>query len=104
MDLKPEDKERATEALREVIDPELGVDIVAMGLVYDIRDEDGQIVVEMTLTMPGCPVSETVTRDVRDAVGRTFPERPSRVELVWEPEWTPDRLSDEAAQALGIER
>lgn len=98
--------ERARGALRGVYDPELGLDVVAMGLVYGIAVEDGRVVVEMTLTTPGCPVSESLpaeaTRAVSDAVGPDGYEVEMRI--VWDPPWTPERLDDEAAAALGFRR
>jgi metal-sulfur cluster biosynthetic enzyme len=91
------------EALRRVYDPELGIDIVSLGLIYDIRDENDQVVIEMTLTTPGCPVSdglpEQVTAEVAFALGPTVIE--PDVRLVWDPPWTPARLSDEAGASLG---
>lgn len=96
--------ERVRDALRTVYDPELGLDIVSMGLVYDIREEGGQVVVEMTLTTPGCPVSESLPDDAwRAAIDALGPGGFTEVELriVWEPPWTPDRLTDEARTALG---
>lgn len=91
------------EALRRVYDPELGIDIVSLGLVYDVRDEDGRVVIEMTLTTPGCPVSdglpEEVAAEVAFALGPSVTE--PDVRLVWDPPWTPSRLSDEAGAALG---
>jgi metal-sulfur cluster biosynthetic enzyme len=92
------------EALRRVYDPELGIDIVSLGPVYDVRDEDGQLVIEMTLTTPGCPVSdglpEQVMGEVAFALGPTMAE--PDVRLVREPPWTPARLSEEAGAALGF--
>lgn len=92
------------DALRRVYDPELGIDIVSLGLIYDIRDEGGRLVIEMTLTTPGCPVSdglpEQVAAEVTFAVGPPFAE--PDVRLVWDPPWTPDRLSADAGAALGF--
>ncbi|MCZ7526394.1 MAG: metal-sulfur cluster assembly factor [Acidimicrobiia bacterium] len=98
--------EQARQALRTVYDPELGLDVVSMGLVYDLRLEDGRLVVEMTLTTPGCPVAESLpgqaARAVADALGPDAPEVDLRV--VWDPPWTPERLEPEAAAALGFRR
>ncbi|MCL4313158.1 MAG: metal-sulfur cluster assembly factor [Actinobacteria bacterium] len=93
------------EALRGVVDPELGLDIVALGLVYDVRLEGDRVIIEMTLTTPGCPVSESLPDEayymVREALG---PERAERVDVrvVWDPPWTPERMRPEAAALLGF--
>ena len=101
----PQDQvERVREALRRVIDPELGIDIVAMGLVYDVREEDGGVVVEMTLTTPGCPVSEQLPAEAEAAVRAAVPDAGVRVQVVWDPPWTPERLSPVALGQLGFSR
>lgn len=96
--------ERVRDALRRVIDPELGLDIVSMGLVYDVREQDGRLVVDMTLTTPGCPVSETLPEEAWSAAvdalgpaGLTTLD----VNVVWDPPWTPELLSPEAKASLG---
>ncbi|HEX2849967.1 MAG TPA: iron-sulfur cluster assembly protein [Acidimicrobiales bacterium] len=93
--------ERASAALRFVVDPELGLDIVELGLVYDIRVDDGVVVAEMTLTTPGCPVSESLPAEARAALAGAF-QSPVRVDVVWDPPWTPERISPAAAMALGF--
>lgn len=94
------------DALSCVYDPELGLDVVSLGLVYSIDDEDGRVVVEMTLTTPGCPVSEVLPAEAADAVAAALGPLglASEVRVVWDPPWTPDRLSDEAAACLGFGR
>jgi metal-sulfur cluster biosynthetic enzyme len=96
----------ALDALRAVYDPELGLDIVSLGLVYGIYDEDGRVVVEMTLTTPGCPVSDMLPAEASAAVGAAVGPLGlrSEVRLVWDPPWTPARLSDGAAEGLGLGR
>ena len=95
------------DALSQVYDPELGLDIVSLGLVYDLRAEDDTVVIEMTLTTPGCPVSENLPDQAAlaaaDALG---PGGPARVDLrvVWDPPWTPERLTADAATRLGFSR
>jgi metal-sulfur cluster biosynthetic enzyme len=95
------------DALSQVYDPELGLDIVSLGLVYDLRAEDDTVVIEMTLTTPGCPVSENLPDQAAlaaaDALG---PGGPARVDLrvVWDPPWTPERLTEDAATRLGFSR
>lgn len=92
------------EALRSVIDPELGINIVALGLVYAIGIEgDGldRVDVVMTLTTPGCPMHGTLTGDARSVVGALPWVNDAHVTLTWNPPWTPARLSEEARQILG---
>ncbi|MHB8430795.1 MAG: metal-sulfur cluster assembly factor [Acidimicrobiales bacterium] len=90
-------------ALGRVYDPELGLDVVSLGLVYDVRGEDGTIVVEMTLTTPGCPASESLPEMVRAAIAESA-ESPDAVDvrIVWDPPWSPALIDEEAAEALGF--
>ena len=91
----------ALEALSDVWDPELGIDIVSLGLIYDVRVGELGVEVDMTLTTPGCPVSDSLPWEARQALSIAIPEVPVQLNLVWEPPWTPERLSAGAAQALG---
>jgi len=95
--------EHARNVLHQVVDPELGLDIVDLGLVYAIRPEAGGIVVEMTLTTPGCPVSESLPAEALAALQEAL-DVPVSVEVVWQPPWTPDRIDPVAATALGLRR
>lgn len=93
----------AWRALAEVIDPELGLDIVSLGLVYDVRNENGQTVVDMTLTTPGCPASETLPAMARAALmaagpGGTDPD----VRVVWSPPWELSMIDEVAAERAGL--
>jgi metal-sulfur cluster biosynthetic enzyme len=90
-------------ALRSVYDPELYLDVVSLGLVYDVREEDGTIVVEMTLTTPGCPASESLPEMARAAISQTVGS-PTAVDvrIVWDPPWSPALMDAEAAAALGF--
>lgn len=88
------------DALHSVYDPELGLDIVSMGLVYDIRDEDEAIVIEMTLTTPGCPVSESLPEEARAAAQSVAGDTAVDLRVVWDPPWTPERLTTDAGTAL----
>lgn len=98
--------ERARDVLRQVYDPELGIDVVALGLVYGIRVEGKKVVVEMTLTTPGCPVAESLPEEATQVLESVLgPEGyETDLQIVWDPPWTPDRLEDEAAAALGFRR
>ena len=94
------------DGLGRVFDPELGLDVVSLGLVYGVNEEDGRVVVEMTLTTPGCPVSEMLPSEASEAVAEALAPlgRSSEVRVVWEPPWTPELLSDDAAAYLGFRR
>jgi metal-sulfur cluster biosynthetic enzyme len=95
--------EQARVILRDVVDPELGLDIVDLGLVYAIRPEDDGLVVEMTLTTPGCPVSEALPADAQTTLATALGV-PVSVVVVWDPPWTPERIDPEAAARLGLHR
>jgi len=89
--------------LRGVYDPELGLDIVSLGLVYDVDEVDDVITVEMTLTTPGCPAAESLSAMARHAVAEaSSPPRNVEVRLVWDPPWNPSTIDDDAARALGF--
>jgi metal-sulfur cluster biosynthetic enzyme len=93
----------AWSSLRSVYDPELYLDVVSLGLVYDVREEDGTIVVEMTLTTPGCPASESLPEMARAAISQSVGS-PTAVDvrIVWDPPWSPALIDAEAAAALGF--
>lgn len=87
------------EALREVIDPELGLDVVSLGLVYDVALDGHHARVTMTMTTPACPLGEQIVSDAYERlVARGFePE----VVLTFDPPWSPERMSDDAKEMLG---
>ncbi len=90
-------------ALREVYDPELCLDMVSLGLVYDVRREDDRLVVEMTLTTPGCPASESLPDMARAAIAEAVGDAADfDVRVVWDPPWNPAMMSDDAQVALGF--
>ena len=92
-------------ALGCVYDPELCLDVVSLGLVYDVRDEDGAVVVDMTLTTPGCPASESLPAMARTAIEEAIGSAAAvDVRVVWDPPWSPALMNDEAAGALGFRR
>ena len=93
----------AWEALADVIDPELGLDIVSLGLVYDVLDESGRLVVEMTLTTPGCPASETLPAMARAALVAAGPAGADPdVRVVWSPPWNLSMIDEDAAARAGL--
>ena len=90
-------------ALRQVYDPEIPVNVYDLGLIYDVQvDADGQVFIKMTLTAPNCPIADDVVAQVREAVADVPGVIDVEVELVFEPEWTTDRMSEEAKLELGM--
>ncbi len=96
----PITEERVLNAIRGIIDPELGVNLVDLGLIYDVRIDGGEVAVRMTLTTRGCPLHgtlvEAVERVIRELAGVTS----AHVDVVWEPRWNPDMISPEGKLAL----
>lgn len=95
-----EGAEQIREYLRDVYDPELGVNIVDLGLVYDIIDEEDTIYIKMTLTTPGCPMHDTIVGGVHRVL-QDHTDKEIDVDLVWEPRWSPAMMSDMAKDQLG---
>lgn len=89
------------EALREVIDPELGMNVVDLGLVYQVKVNEGRVHVHLTLTTPACPLGEQIVRDAQERVGALEGVTEVQVDLVWEPAWSPSRMSASAKKSLG---
>lgn len=96
----PITEEQIYNTLRKLIDPELGVNIVDLGLVYDVQIQDGQIAIRMTLTTRGCPMHASFVQAVERAVKEIRGVTGVTVEIVWEPAWNPDMISPEGRQAL----
>ena len=96
------DEESVRDALREVNDPEVGMNIVDLGLVYDVEVSPVRVRVTMTMTSPTCPMGDYLVDSVRDAVRRSAPEVPDvEVKLVWDPPWTPERMNEDARKFFG---
>lgn len=96
-------RERVVEVLQTCYDPEIPVDIHELGLVYRVGvEDDGKVEVEMTLTSPACPVAGTLPPEVEQKIGRIEGVSSVRVDLVWDPPWNPDRMSDAAKLKLGL--
>jgi FeS assembly SUF system protein len=99
----PELQERVLGALKTVRDPEIPVNLVDLGLIYElIVRKDGTVYVEMTLTTPACPVAGALPGQVQQAVAAVAGVNDVRVKLVWTPPWTQDRMSEEAKLELGL--
>ena len=94
------EKEAILKALGRVIDPELGLNIVDLGLIYDVQVNNGDVDVTMTLTTPGCPLHEAIARGAEAAVCNVAGVQQANVQVVWDPPWTPERMSDEAKAHL----
>lgn len=96
-------KDRIIQVLKTIQDPEIPVDIYELGLIYKIDINDSNdVLIEMTLTAPNCPVAENLPMEVEQAVKQTDGVNNVQIQLTFEPAWTPDNLSDEAKLTLGI--
>ena len=96
------DPDDITEALQNVIDPELGLDFVELGLVYDVDVAGGDVKITYTLTTPGCPIGPQVEEQMREFVGEVDGVDDVSTELVFQPPWSPDKMSEDAKFALGF--
>jgi len=95
--------DRLRDALRNVIDPEIQYNILDLGLIYDVKlQEDQTASVEMTLTSPACPFGPMIVHDVRESCLSVGAED-VQIDLVWQPPWSPDKMSDEAKLDLGFD-
>jgi FeS assembly SUF system protein len=100
----PVEREKVLDALRQCYDPEIPVNILDLGLIYDVQvDPDDTVHIKMTLTSMGCPSAASIPEQVKLQVGAIAEVRDVNVELVWEPPWDPSRISLEARKQLGIE-
>ena len=95
-------QERIFQALEDVIDPELGIDIINLGLVYEIRFIDGKAEIDMTLTTMSCPLADLITDQIHDVLKDVPEVTEVDVRLVWSPAWTVQKMSRYARIALGI--
>ncbi len=96
------DKEKVREALKEVIDPEIGINIVDLGLVYDIQIIEDSVYVKMTLTVPGCPLGNFILTQAKEKIEELEGVKEANIELVWDPPWNISMVSEEAKKKLGI--
>lgn len=95
-------EEQVYDALRQCYDPEIPVNVVDLGLIYDVKIIGDWIGVKMTLTTPGCGMSGIIAQDVKNRVLRLPGVREADVRIVWEPAWTPERMSVDARKRLGF--
>ncbi|KQZ60647.1 FeS assembly SUF system protein [Sphingopyxis sp. Root1497] len=94
--------EAVINALKDIFDPEIPVNIYDLGLIYNVEIDEGHVVVTMTLTTPHCPVAESMPAEVELRVGAVPGVGDAEVNLVWDPPWSPDNMSDEARLELGM--
>ena len=95
-------EEKIVAVLKTVFDPEIPVNIYDLGLIYRIENNDGNIDIDMTLTAPNCPAADFMAEDVRLKVAGIEGVKTVNVNIVFEPEWTQDRMTDEAKLELGL--
>jgi metal-sulfur cluster biosynthetic enzyme len=93
-------KEEILEKLKQVFDPELGVNIVDLGLIYAIEWCEGHLTIRMTLTTPGCPMHDTIVGGVHRVLEGTPTINDLKVDVVWEPQWSPELMSDAAKEQM----
>jgi metal-sulfur cluster biosynthetic enzyme len=91
-----------TDALRDVIDPELGLDFVELGLIYGVEVDDGSVHVTFTLTSPGCPIGPQVSEQIEEFVSELEGVAEVLPTMTFSPPWTPERMSEDAKFALGF--
>ena len=98
----PVDDDQVRDALRMVIDPEAGLNILDLGLVYGIEADADGVRIELTMTSAACPMADMIMDQARDAIaGAIGCDTPVEIELVWDPPWTPDKMSDFARDQFG---
>jgi metal-sulfur cluster biosynthetic enzyme len=96
------DQDDVMEALENVIDPELGLDFVSLGLVYEVEIEGSEVHITFTLTSPGCPIGPQVTEQMKEFVSEVEGVEKVFPKMVFSPPWSPERMSDDAKFALGF--
>ena len=95
-------EELVFEALKDVYDPEIPVNVVDLGLIYGVKiDENNKVFVTMTLTAPGCPMASMVEEDAKEKIMSGTGAKDAEIEMVFDPPWSPELISDEGKKALG---
>lgn len=96
-------KDDVMDALRQCYDPEIpNINIVDLGLIYDIQVDNDKVDVKMTLTAPGCPMHSYMSQDAKQKVSKLTGIKEVNVEVVWDPQWNPDMMSEDAKRKLGF--
>ena len=101
-EMSPGDHDELIDALRQVVDPELFINIVDLGLVYEIERNDREVNVDMTLTSPACPAGPQIMQQSKMVLEKLDSVDEARIKLVMSPPWSPDRMTDDARDQLGI--
>ena len=96
-------KEKVIDALKEVYDPEIPVNVVDLGLIYDVNLKDGEVAVNMTLTAAGCGMGPYIAQQAEWAISEVDGVEDVSVELVFDPPWSPDRITEDGKKLLGID-
>ena len=96
-------KKQVLEKLKEVYDPETPINVVDLGFIREVKVKDDKVEIKMTLTNPFCPMHRMITEQVKDAVEKIKDMKEVNVELVFDPPWSPDDISEKAKKKLGIE-
>ncbi len=95
-------KEEILEQLKQVSDPEIGMDVVNLGLVYDVEINGDRVYIKMTMTAPTCPVTPWILSEAQRIVENMEGVEAADIELVWDPPWNPSMMTDEAKEALNM--
>lgn len=95
-------KEEILEVLKNVSDPEIGMDVVNLGLVYDVQINGNNVYIKMTMTAPTCPVTPWILSEAQKEVENLADVEAADIELVWEPQWNPDMMTDYAKEQLNM--
>ena len=96
-------EDRIVSMMKTIYDPEIPVDIFELGLIYEVKiEEDGQVFIDMTLTSPNCPVAESLPKEVEDKVASVEGVTSAKVNIVFDPPWDKDMMSEEAKLELGF--
>jgi len=96
-------KEDIVNALSKVVDPEIGISVIDLGLIYGIEISNGKVLIKMTLTSPYCPLSRLIVSQVKQAVEKVEGVENVEIKLVWDPPWSPAMMSKRAKKLLGME-
>lgn len=95
-------EEQVYEILGDIYDPEIPIDIVNLGLIYGVRIEEKKVNVNMTMTSPGCPAAQQIVTEARLLIEDLPDVEEANIEIVWDPPWTPEMMSEAAKESLGI--
>jgi metal-sulfur cluster biosynthetic enzyme len=95
-------REEVLKILRECYDPEIGINVIDLGLIYDVKVENNKVNIDMTLTSPGCPMHSFMVNDIQNKIKNLKDVKDVKINLVWDPPWTPERMSKNARKKLGL--